>query len=452
LNKTAPNTVSGNHVAQLPAEGGAAPQSRNLRLLETLLERRAPSLKGVMPAPSTSPGQPTSPDVRVVGTPEEPAKRGWIQNLKARHWAIGAGFLALVALPTAVSSGYMAFVAADQYHSFSSFSVRAIDSAQPSDILGMFSQASSGSTISDSYVLLDFILSERMVQAVDEAFGLDAIFARQGMDFFYGIKADMPIEDRLSYWRRMVTVNFDHTSGIMDLEVKAFTPELSQKVGAFVIAQSERLINDLSLTARNEVLKVSQSEVLTAEQRLAQTRSALRNYRDTSQEADPIEGAKLAAQLIGSLEQQLVQLRTELATALTQMGEDTPRVRVMRSQIASLENQLGRERQRFGAGTAGKGGRNAATSDVAGRIAQYEELQTQNEFAERAYTSALAALEKARVDSNAKQRYLAVFINPTLSEMAQYPHRILNPILVLLAGLLAWGVSVMIYYNIRDRH
>jgi len=36
--------------------------------------------------------------------------------------------------------------------------------------------------------------------------------------------------------------------------------------------------------------------------------------------------------------------------------------------------------------------------------------------------------------------------------MAQYPHRLLNPILVTLAGLLLWGVAVMIFYNIRDRH
>ena len=145
----------------------------------------------------------------------------------------------------------MAFIAADQYHSSSSFSVRSIDSAQPSDILGMFSQAGAGSTLSDSYVLIDFIRSERMVQAIDEAFGLDSVFAPRGADYFYGIGRDLPIEDKLEYWRRMVSINFDHTSGIMELEVKAFTPEDSQKIAAFIIAQSERLINDLSLSARD---------------------------------------------------------------------------------------------------------------------------------------------------------------------------------------------------------
>ncbi len=438
MNQTAQNTVSGNQVALHSADGNAAPKSRNLRLLESLLERPAS-----VPAQPVQPAHPASPEITVDPASTVPAKRGWLSALKTRHMAIVGGFLALVAVPATVSTGYMAFIAADQYHSFSSFSVRSIEAAPSSDLLGMFSQS----------VLVDFILSERMVQMVDEAFGLDAIFARQGMDFFYGISPDMPIEDKLAYWRNMITVNFDQTSGIMDLQVKAFSPEMSQKVADFVISQSERLINDLSLTARNEVLRTARDEVQTAEDRLTQTRASLRSYRDASQEADPVEGAKLAAQLIGSLEEQLVKLKTELSTALNQMSANTPRVRVIRSQISSLENQIAQERQRFGSGVSGKAGRSTGqATDVAGRIALYESIQTQNEFAERAYTASLASLEKARVEAGAKQRYLAVFIKPTLSQMAQYPHRLLNPILVTLAGLLLWGVAVMVFYNIRDRH
>jgi capsular polysaccharide transport system permease protein len=448
LNQTATNTVSGNHIAQAPTADAGQPKSRNLRLLESLLEKRMPvPVQPVQPDPAAEPG---AAEITIEAQNPEPVKGGW---LKTRHWAIVGGFLAMVAVPAVVSTTYMAFVAADQYHSFSSFSVRSIDAAPSSDLLGMFTQSSSNSTTSDSYVLVDYILSERMVQMVDEAFGLDTVFAQRGADFFYGIAPGMPIEDKLAYWRSMVTVNFDSSSGIMDLQVKAFSPEISQKVSAFVMAQSEKLINDLSLTARDEVLRTAQVEVQTAEDRLTQTRSALRSYRDASQEADPIEGAKLAAQLVGSLEEQLVKMKTELSTALTQMGENTPRVRVLRSQISSIESQLTKERQRFGSGTTAKGGRAPGqATDVAGRIALYESIQTQNEFAERAYTSSLASLEKARVEAGAKQRYLAVFIKPTLSQMAQYPHRLLNPILVTLAGLLLWGVAVMIFYNIRDRH
>ncbi|WP_372352988.1 RkpR, polysaccharide export protein [Pararhizobium sp. BT-229] len=381
---------------------------------------------------------------------QEVEKRSWLGSIRLRHAMIVVSFLAFVVIPAVFASLYMIFVAADQYHSSSSFSVRSIEAAGTSDILGMFTQASTGNTLSDSYILIDFIRSERMLAEVEKKFDLEKIYAARGLDYFYGMASGEPVEDKLAYWRNMVDVNFDHASGIMQLQVKAFDPLQSQEIAKFVIEQSEILVNNLSASARDGVLQGAQDEVLLAENRLTKARVAVREYRDVSQEVDPVEGAKLAAQLIGGLEAQLVQMNADLATARTQMGEDTPRVRVLKARISSVEEQLTGERQRLGSGNA-SGGSQSASGDVAGRIQQYEVLETEREFAERAYTASLASLEKARIDANNKQRYLAVFIEPTLSQMAQYPARFLNSFLVMLGLLFAWAVFVMGYYNIRDR-
>ncbi|WP_416799342.1 RkpR, polysaccharide export protein [Ciceribacter azotifigens] len=427
------------------------------------------SLRVVTPQKSPKSKSPFLPErfLKVYSRPDDPsfdkaaprAKKkklvlGKLHKLRLRHFVIAGSFVALVTTPATIASLYMAFIAADQYHSSASFSVRSMTSVQPLDLLGMFSQGAGSSTAADSYMLLDYILSERMVRAVDDAFSLETVYAPRGMDYFYGIGEDLPIEEKLNYWRDMVRVNFDVASGIINLQVRAFTPEDSQNISAFVIGQSEKLINDLSLSARDEVVKMAEGELQTAEERLSRARNALRLYRDSSQEADPVEGAKLAMELVAGLEKELVALKTELSTALTQMAGDTPRIRVIRSQIRSLEDQIAREKQRFGSGMVTKQARNSVDppSDVAGRIQQYETLETDREFAERAYTASLAGLEKARLEATSKQRYLAVFIEPTLSQLAQYPTRILNVVLVFLAGLFAWGVAVMGYYNIRDRN
>ncbi len=383
---------------------------------------------------------------------EKVQKRGWLRSLRLRHAVILVSFFVFVAIPAALASFYMLFLASNQYHSTSSFSVRSIEAAGSSDILGMFTQASTGSTLTDSYILMDFIRSERMLEEVEKKFDLEKIYATRGLDYFYGMAAGMPVEDKLRYWRDMVDVNFDHASGIMQLQVKAFDPVESQELAKFIIEQSDGLVNNLSSSARNGVLRSAQDEVQLAEDRLTKARVAVRKYRDASQEVDPVEGAKLAAQLIGGLEAQLVQMNADLATAKSQMSDDTPRIRVLKARIASVEEQLGSERQRLGSGNAsGNSETSAAGSDVAGRIQQFEALETEREFAERAYTASLASIEKARLDATNKQRYLAVFIEPTLSQMAQYPTRILNSFLVALGLLFAWAVFVMGYYNIRDR-
>ncbi|MBP1888119.1 RkpR, polysaccharide export protein [Sinorhizobium mexicanum] len=403
-------------------------------------------------------GKKSAPIIPLPGrTKIEPSEKTgwqpkWLNKLRWRHAIIGASFLGLVALPATLSSLYMAFIAADQYHSTTSFAVRSIDGGFSSDILGMFTQASGGSTVSDSYILMDYILSERMAADADRRFKLEDVYAARGLDYFYGIGSDLPIEDKLAYWRSMVSVNFDNASGILEVTVKAFNPKQAQAIAQFIVDQSDNLVNSLSLSARNDVLRAAQDEVLAGEARLAKARVALREYRDRSQEISPEEGAKLAVQIIASLEQQLTKLNADLATAKSQMSDDTPRIRVLKARIESLENQLDLERKRLGTGESGSASRlESGFKDVAGRIAQFEELETEREFAERAYTAALGSLEKARVEANNRQRYLALFIEPTLSEMAQYPARIMNALLVTFGLLFIWGIGVMGYYNIRDR-
>ena len=428
--------------AQAAYEDAAATKSKGIAILEGLLRRDSAT---IIPLPERK--------TDIEPADERDLRPGWLQQLRLRHTIIGCSFLCLVAVPALLTSLYMAFIAADQYHSSASFAVRSIEAGGATDILGMFNQASSGSTVSDSYILMDYVLSERMVSAADRRFKLEDVYASRGLDYYYGIGSDLAIEDKLAYWRNMVNVNFDHASGIMQVTVRAFDPRQAQAIAQFIVDQSDNLVNSLSLSARNDVLRAAQDEVLAGEARLAKARAALRDYRDKSQEISPEEGAKLAVQLIASLEQQLTQLYADLATAKSQMSEDTPRIRVLRTRIESLEQQLAVERQRLGTGERRPANATANTDspDVAGRIAEFEELDTEREFAERAYTAALASLEKSRLDANNRQRYLALFIEPTLSELAQYPSRLLDAFLVTAGLLFAWGIGVMSYYNIRDR-
>jgi capsular polysaccharide transport system permease protein len=440
-NDAATNRSGSTHAENNTTTAKGDAKTKGIAILEGLLGRESAPV-----IPLREPRNRTLPDEKPATGPT------WMKKLAIRHTVIAATFLALVVLPGTIASLYMAFIAADQYHSTTSFAVRSIDAGGATDILGMFTQASSGSTVSDSYIIMDYILSERMAADADRRFKLEEVYATRGLDFFYGIGSDLPIEDKLAYWRDMVKVTFDHASGIMQVSVKAFEPKQAQEIAQFIVDQSDNLVNSLSLSARNDVLRAAQDEVLAGEARLSKARASLRVYRDKSQEISPDQAAKLAVQLIGGLEEELTKLNADLATAKSQMGEDTPRIRVLKTRIESLEQQLAVERQRLGAGERSPSSAVDHNSpDVAGRIAQFEELETEREFAERAYTAALASLEKARLEANNRQRYLALFIEPTLSELAQYPSRLLSALLVSLGLLFAWGIGVMSYYNIRDR-
>lgn len=425
-------------------EGTPRPDVAKAPDAPTLPVEIKPAPKPVKTQPRPASATQTDQQRPVIRTPHS-----WLR----RRAGLIASFLCLALLPAVASAIYMIFIAADEYHSRASFAVRSIDSAGSSDILGMFTQASSGNTTSDSYILIDFIRSERMLRAIEQNFDVESIYAVRGLDYVYGLRPGLPLEDRLRYWRRMMDVTYDHTSGIMDLTVYAFEPRHSQEIARFVLEESEELINTLSRNARTTVLEEARQEITTAEQRLVQARTAVREYRNETQEIDPVEGARLTGQLISAMELQLAQLNTSLSTARAEMSEDSPRIRVLKSQIDSVRQQIDVERRRIGGGGAVTGGSSATdTLPVAGRLQRFEALETERDFAERAYTAALSSLESARQDANNRQRYLATFLDPTLSERAQYPARFLNSALILLALVFAWTVVVMAWYNIRDRN
>ena len=174
------------------------------------------------PTPMTVP----HPNVRVLEgllNKNKKQRRKKKSLLRLRHIVILSSFLGLVAIPTSLASFYMTFVAADQYQSNASFTVRSIESTPATgDILGMFSQSGATSTVSDSYILSDYILSDQMVRQLDKKFNLERLYAVRGGDFLYGMSAGIPIEDKVAFWRSVASIDYDHASNILELKIKAF--------------------------------------------------------------------------------------------------------------------------------------------------------------------------------------------------------------------------------------
>jgi len=83
-------------------------------------------------------------------------------------------------------------------------------------------------------------------------------------------------------------------------------------------------------------------------------------------------------------------------------------------------------------------------------VGDFEALTVDLEFANTAYTQALASLAGARTEAGRQLRYLAAHIEPTLATTALYPRRL---VIAGFAGLflfLGWSVAMLVWYNVRD--
>jgi len=381
------------------------------------------------------------PDAKIALMPSPVKKPG----PRTRHILVIISFIFMFVLPLAASVTYLYGFSADQYHSQTAFSVRSEEFSNPLDVLGAFTQTGS-STSADSEILNDYILSQPMVEALDAELQLREIFNRYPDDFVFSLGEAAAIEDLVRYWQRMVSVSVNSSSGVLELEVKAFTAEDSHLLAQAIIGKSVALINDLSLIAREDATKFAREDLETAETRLKAIRLNVRNFRNAAQIIDP--EADIASQMgvLSVLENRLADALVEREVLSSYAAPEDPRATQMDIRIQAIRSQIAAEKGNIGALGSGTDGR--PLSDV---IGEYEELLVDLEFSQTAYTAALIAEEQARAEARRKSRYLAIHIAPTLSQSPQYPQRFVMSLLAAVFLFAAWAVLVLIGYNVRDR-
>lgn len=391
---------------------------------------------------ATPKAPPTAPQVKVVEV--APAARP--AQMKARHWVVTLGFLLFAVLPTALAGYYLYVFAADQYASKVGFTVRREEAGSAMELLGGLTQIS-GSSSSDTDILYEFVQSQELVREIDNSLDLHAIYGKPEQDRVFRLDEDASIEDMLDYWERMVRIEYDPGAGLIEIEVRAFDPEDAQRISRELFERSSAMINQLSSIARADVTRYAREELDLAVERLKAARQALTLFRNETQIIDPSADIQGQMGLLNSLQAQLADALIELDLLDGTTTDSDPRAVQARRRIEVIENRIEEERRKLGVSGAVAG----AAGVYADLVGQFESLQVDLEFAEKAYVSALSAHDTAVAEARRQSRYLAAYLEPTLAETPRYPQRaiILTVLALLLIGL--WTILVLVYYSLRDR-
>ena len=208
-----------------------------------------------------------------------------------------------------------------------------------------------------------------------------------------------------------------------------------------MLTKSEALVNAMSRRAQDDAIALAMSEVKTAEQRVSAAQDAMRAFRDRSGMLDqPVRRAGCKASSANWKRSRKV--RAEIAEASTYMSKDAPALVGLRARLAAVEKQLASEKLRL----AGEARPDSLTS-VAG---EYEDLQTESEFARQQLVSAMTSLETARVKAEAKSRYVVAFQIPVLPDESLYPRPFLFTTYVLVGALVLVGLCSLIIAAVRE--
>jgi capsular polysaccharide transport system permease protein len=368
---------------------------------------------------------------------------------RKRRQLLWMSALVFVLIPSLAATVYYTFIAANQYAVEVRFAVRGLDSAGGPDLLGMFTgAATSGSTLTDAYILMDYIHSKEILLRMSEEFDVQKVFNHPNADFWAAFSSPgAPTEVFLEYWKRMVRTSLDSSSRILTVEVRTFDPDDAVKVAQSILGLSEKLVNELSERSRQDAVHSANQEVARTEDRLRRSGEALRAFREKQQDIDPALTAQANLQRLSAIQSQINEARARLASQRSYMQETAPPVQFTLTQIKALEQQLKSERERLGKGEETL---STGNSTLSGVVEDYQALLLEQEFAQKAYISAQSSLERARVTADQQQRYLGTFVPPRRPETAIYPTRIIDIVVFLALNLILWAIGVLAVYAVRD--
>ncbi len=232
-------------------------------------------------------------------------------------------------------------------------------------------------------------------------------------------------------------------SGILTVQVDAYSPQNTLRLAKDLVRLSEKLVNQITLRGRQDALQRADLEVSTSSQRLADAREKLLQFRNTNSLIDPGSKAASIAEVIGKLTLEKIDIENALSTFTGSLSADSPSQRFQRAKLAALNKDIAEARSKL---------TNEKASDaVSAQIASYERLKLEEQFAQTLYTIAQNSYQKARQELDKQVLYLVVVVAPTLPEAATTPKVITSTLLLFSALTVLWAICILIGAALSDQ-
>ena len=355
--------------------------------------------------------------------------------LRQRVWLI-------LFLPTLFSAIYFFFMASDQYESEARFVVR---SAQRPDSMGSLSflvQLGLQRSQDDSFIVQDFMMSRDAVRELQQRLPLRDMFKTDALDIIAGYPSLLygPREERFyKYFQTMVSVVHTDKTGISTLNVEAFSAENAKEIAETLLQLGEGLVNRLNERLLRDAVGRAVAEVTEAQNRVIAAQAALTEFRNKELLIDPTRNAVALAELIAKLSTELAATRAQITEA--KMNSSTgPQIPILERKAIALDEQIGSERARV-----------AQSSDgLAARIAIYERLVLEREFANKMLSTNEADLVRAKAEAAKQLLYLERVVEPHLADYATLPKRWRSVLTVFVANLFLILIAWLVFTGIRE--
>lgn len=388
--------------------------------------------------PQTVRGEPQT----LPGPEMSPAERrnleiGQIQKDVARRrrrklFALFARLAVFVMLPTLLVGYYFYRVATPMYASDSAFSILQADGGGAA--FGGLLAGTQFATAQDSVATQEFLESKDALERLEQDVGFSEIFQQNWIDPIQRLPVDASLEETHKLYKRMVTIGYDPSDGIVRMEVAAPDPAIAVDLSQRLISYAEERINGLTELKREDQMRDAVEGFEAAQDARRKAQEALIELQLQGAVLDPENVIASLRARINEIEILLQDKELELAALNDNLRPNKAKVDGVSADISRLEavlDELNAEML-----DASDGENSLARLSVRIQMAQAD-LAARDMMLQ----TAMQQMETTRSEANRKVRYLTVSVNPVPSQDPTYPRKFENTIL---AFLLFAGIYLLI--------
>ncbi|WP_260427311.1 MULTISPECIES: ABC transporter permease [unclassified Burkholderia] len=358
-------------------------------------------------------------------------------------------FWGMVIVPMVMAIVYYAFLARDRYVSSSQVAVHKVGSEGAGEGMQIPGLAAlmggggiSGGNAAETLYVREYVISQDMLNALQKRIQWSKHYAGQMRDPWYYLSPDATREELLKYYQKMVTAQFDATTGLLTISVQAFDRKFADDTVSAIISESEQFVNEISHRLAREQVNFAEGELERSRLNYEAKRKAMLNFQGANNVLDAQRSAVARNDVIAGLQSDLTKAEATLRALRASLREDTPQVRQQKYQIQAIQQQISVESKKLIARNS-----NDQLNVVA---SNYQSLELNAGIAQDAYKASVSALESARIESTKKLRSLVIVVSPNMPDEALFPRRIYSLLTIFIMLLLIFGIAKFVIATIND--
>ena len=359
------------------------------------------------------------------------------------------GLMLVIFLPALLVLFYTLFLYDSMYVATSTFTIKSNAADKTADVSVSAGGVFGGLGNKDLFTAMAYIQSLDMFYALDKKINLTNHFSTH--DIVSSLSKNATQSEIEEYWKGVIEVKIDSESELMQLEVRAYSPEYSQKLSQGILSELDTFINNMNDRMTQDSIRLASIEVDKAKKDVEDISDKIRQFRDQNTFIDPTSEASNLLSIINNLENLITQAKAELAQKRAYLREDSVDIISLKNKISSLEQEVSSLRSRIAENQRVPGTEKDSFGHTLTRtMSQFEQLNIEYQFAQKVLEAALNNLETTRQMSLNKSKYLITIDNPKIPDESLWPRPFLATIVTFVVTLFSLSAISLLISAIKE--